>query len=102
MDKNKIHGIVSVKKVGRNRFYVEYNFATQANNILIHPALTSADYSAVIPLFHVIHMCIVRDISPKLSMQGIVENVSVSPGFGRVIEARRFSRKYSGEDNTPI
>lgn len=102
--KHNIQGIVNdgVKRVGRNRFSVEFNSAAQTNNFLVHPSLTSADYSAVIPSFHVSRMGIIRDISPEWAMQEIIENVTVPLGFDRAIKARRLSRKSFTENNTPI
>lgn len=102
--KNKILGIVKdgVKKIGRNRFSVEFDTAEHANDFLSHSALASAKYGAIIPSFLVTRMGIIRDISTEWSMEEVVQNVSVPSGFGRVIKARRLSRKSYGENNAPI
>lgn len=77
--KYNINGVVrdGVKKVGRNRFAVEFDSTQNANSCLSHPALAAAKYSAVIPFFHVTHMGIIRNISTEWSMEEVV-NVFVS------------------------
>lgn len=100
--KNNIPGIIKdgVKRVGRNRFSVVFDSAHHANNCLAHPLLVRANYSAVIPSFCVSRMGIVRNISADWSMEEVVTNMTVPVGFGRVVKARRLSRKVSGENNS--
>lgn len=99
--KNDVPGVVKdgVKRIGRNRFAVEFNSAHHANNCLNHPALVKANFCAVIPSFYLTRMGIVRNISPEWTMEEVVNNMEVPTGFGRVIKARRLSRKTTNESN---
>lgn len=100
---NKIQGVAQdgLKRIGRNRFSVEFKTAFDANEFISNPVLSCNDYEAVIPSYAVTRMGIVRNIPVDWSMEKLVDNAELPPGYGRVIKARRLNRK-SSENGSPV
>ena len=99
----KVQGVVrdGVKRIGRNRFSVEFQSSADANSFHSLPALTTNNYEATIPSYIVTRMGIVRNIPVEWSMEEVVSSVEVPPGFGRVIKARRLNRKTTTDNGSP-
>lgn len=100
---NNIKNIISdgVKKVGRNRISVEFKSAADANSFLNHPALNDCNYIVNIPSFNVSRMGIIREVPVDWTMEELIENIQVPPGFGKVFRARRLHRKSTSVGSAP-
>lgn len=97
---HKIENICSdgVKKVGRNKISVEFSSADDANKFVSLPILSSSKYSATIPTFNVTRMGIIRQVPTDISMSEFVESLELPIGCGKVMKARRLSRKNIDDD----
>ncbi|CAH2087297.1 unnamed protein product [Euphydryas editha] len=104
LHKNNIKNVVmdGIKRVGRNRVSIEFKTAEHANAFLDHSALPAGGYIAAIPVFSVSRMGIIREVPVEWSMEELVENIEVPNGVGKVVRARRLSRKSYNENNNPI
>lgn len=102
--KNNVKNVVmdGIKRVGRNRISIEFQTAEHANAFLDHSALPADGYIATIPAFSVSRMGIIREVPVDWSMEELVKNIEVPNGVGKVVRARRLSRKSYNESNRHI
>lgn len=101
--KNNVKNVVmdGIKRIGRNRIAVEFKSALYANSFLDLPALSAAGYTATIPFYSVSRMGLIRNVPVEWSMEELVANLELPAGYGKVVRARRLSRKSINESNTP-
>lgn len=99
---NKIPNICpdGVKRVGRNKVSVEFKTGADANKFLDYPLLETNKYQATIPTYIITKMGIVRQIPVDLSMNELVESLTLPSGCGYILKARRLNRK-TVVDNKP-
>lgn len=108
LHKYNVQAIVegSIKSVGRNKIAVNFKSALDANNFLSVSFLSENKLSASIPRYHVSRMGVVRDIPTEWSLEELVEGMHFPSGLesefsGRVIKARRLSRKIHRDGQPP-
>lgn len=99
---NKISNVCydGVKKVGRNKISVEFTSADDANKFVTLPILAMCKYTAFIPTYNVTRIGIVRQVPTDMSMTEFVESLELPSGCGKVLKARRLSRKNILDDKT--
>ncbi|XP_041982227.1 uncharacterized protein LOC121735456 [Aricia agestis] len=102
--KNNVHSVKmdGIKRIGRNRISIEFKTPQDANSFIDLPAVVSAGYTVVIPSYSVSRMGIIRNVPVDWSMEELVENLQVPVGYGKVVKARRMSRRTSNEQNSSI
>lgn len=98
--RNKVQNICpdGVKRVGRNKISVEFKSAGDANSFLDNPILQVNKYEVTIPTFNITKMGVVRNVPVDLSMDEFIESLSLPPGCGTVLKARRFNRKVINDE----
>lgn len=89
--KNILNG--SLKRIGRNRLSLTFTNFSDANNFTNDTKLSSNRFKAFIPSFNISRMGIVRGIPKEWSAEEVIQNVSVPPGCGSVLKARRLKKK---------
>lgn len=90
-----------VKMVGRNKVSIEFSSYKDANSFLDHSSLSSANYLATIPTFHISRMGVIREIPVDITMDELVGNIILPPKCGEILRARRFNRK-TFINNSPV
>lgn len=102
LSKNKVKNIVNdgVKKIGRNRISVEFKSFKDANDFIINPLLDLYKYTSSIPNYNITRMGLIRGIPIELSMDELVESLSIPEHCGIVLKARRLNRKLVVEGNS--
>nr|XP_049708157.1 uncharacterized protein LOC126057037 [Helicoverpa armigera] len=95
LHKNNVKGISEggIKSLGRNKLAIDFKTASEANSFVESDFLTSNNYSAKIPRFHVTRMGIVRDIPTDWTLEDLVSGVETPRNCGEVIRARRLNFK---------
>lgn len=88
---NVING--SVKRLGRNRVSIAFSRYLDANAFLSHSSLADNNLKAFIPSFSITRMGLVRGVPTDLSIEDILENISVPLGCGKILKARRLNYK---------
>lgn len=87
-----------IKKVGRNRVSVEFRAASSANLFLKNEILLKNNLTGSIPTYNFSRMGLVRGIPADMSMDEFVESVELPRYCGKILKARRLSRKSREED----
>lgn len=82
-----------IKRVGRNKISVEFTSASDANKFISSPVLSVSKYVATIPTFNITRMGLIRGVPTEMSMTEFVSSLELPNGCGKVLKARRFSRK---------
>ena len=93
--KHKVKGIASggIKSVGRNKVGVVFLSAEDANNFIDSSFITENKFLAIIPMYHVSRMGIIKQIPVDWSMEELVSALEYPCNCGPVIKARRLNRK---------
>lgn len=101
--KNNITNVLpdGVKRIGRNRVAVVFKSPEDANAFVTNPILEKYKYQAVIPLFNITRMGVVRDVPIDMTDEQVCNEITVPYGCGKVIKVRRLNRKVINNDGEP-
>lgn len=87
-----------IKNIGSRRVSVEFETAEDANMFISHPCLTTHKYTASIPSYHVSRIGVVRGVPVEWTMSKLAEDMDIPDGCGKLLKARRLSRKKTVND----
>lgn len=90
-----------IKQIGRNRLSVEFDSAKAANEFLDHELLNKHKLKAEIPSYNVSRLGLVRGVPTEWTMEDFVNATEYKEGYGKIVKARRLSRKIKKDDGSP-
>lgn len=88
-----------IKNIGSRRVSVQFKTAEDANKFISHSCLATHKYTATIPSYHVSRIGIVRGVPVDWDVSRLAEAMDTD-GCGKVLKARRLSRKKTVNDTT--